>query len=48
MAAIAIWSYREMLDRYWRADRLLKRFGFGCPLDWVKGECGAERAEERI
>jgi len=30
VAAIAIWSYRETLDRYWRADRLLKRFGFGC------------------
>jgi len=30
VAAIAIWSYRVMLDRYWRADRLLKRFGFGC------------------
>jgi len=29
VAAIAIWSYRETLDRYWRADRLLKRFGFG-------------------
>jgi hypothetical protein len=30
VAAIAIWSYRETLDEYWRADRLLKRFGFGC------------------